>query len=47
MALVQKWPFFQLIFLGNIGQENVCYDTLEKKNDFLDYQHKEFKKSKT
>ena len=23
IVLVQKWPFFQLFFLGNIGQENV------------------------
>ena len=29
MVLVQKWPFFQLFFLGNIGQENVFYDILE------------------
>ena len=31
MVLVQKWPFFQLFFLGNIGQENVFYDILERK----------------
>ena len=35
MVLVQKWPFFQLFFLGNIAQENVFYDILERKNDFL------------
>ena len=35
MVLVQKWPFFQVFFLGNIGQENVFYDILERKNDFL------------
>ena len=34
MVLVQKWPFFQLFFLGNIGQENVFYDILERKNAF-------------
>ena len=28
MVLVQKWPFFQLFFLGNIGQENVFYEKL-------------------
>ena len=22
MVLVQKWPFFQLLFLANIGKEN-------------------------
>ena len=31
MVLVQKWPFFQVFFLGNIGQENVFYDNLERK----------------
>ena len=46
MVLVQKWPFFQLFFLGNIGQENVFYDILERKNDFLDYKDNKFKKSK-
>ena len=30
MVLVQKWPFFQLFFLGDIGQENVFYDILER-----------------
>ena len=46
MVLVQKWPFFQLFFLGNIGQENVFYDILERKNAFLGYKKKKFKKSK-
>ena len=46
MVLVQKWPFFQLFFLGNIGQENVFNDILEPKNAFLSYKNKKFKKSK-
>ena len=46
MVLVQKWPFFQLFFLGNIGQENVFYDILEQKNAFLSFKNKKFKKSK-
>ena len=46
MVLVQKWPFFQLFFLGNIGQENVFYDILERKNAFLGFKNKTFKKSK-
>ena len=46
MVLVQKWPFFQLFFLANIGQENVFYDILERKNAFLGYKNKKFKKSK-
>ena len=44
MVLVQKWPFFQLFFLGNIGQENVFYDILERKNAFLGYKKKEVQK---
>ena len=46
MVLVRKWAFFQLFFLGNIGQENVFYDILERKNAFLSYKNKNFKKSK-
>ena len=46
MVLVQKWPFFQLFFLGNIGQENVFYDILQRKNAFLGYKNKKLKKSK-
>ena len=38
--------FSNFFFLGNKGQENVCYDILEQKNDFLDYKDKKFKKSK-
>ena len=30
MVLVQKWSFFQVFFLANIGQENVFYDILEQ-----------------
>ena len=45
MLLVQKWPFFQLFFLVNIGQENVFYDILERKNGFLGYKNKKLKKS--
>ena len=46
MVLVQKWPFFQLFFLGNIGQENVFYDILEEKNAFLGYKKKSLKSRK-
>ena len=35
MVLFQIWPFSQLFFLGNIGQENVFYDILERKKTFL------------
>ena len=45
MVLVQKWPFFQFMFLGNIGLENVFYDILEGKKVFPSYKNKTFKKS--
>ena len=45
MVLVQKWPFFQLFFLGTIGQENVFYDILQRKNAFVAYKNKKSKKS--
>ena len=34
---------FPTFFLGNIGQENVFYDILERNNAFLGYKNKEFK----
>ena len=46
MVLVQKWPFFQLFILGNIGQEDVFYDILARKKAFLSYINKKIKKSK-
>ena len=47
MVLVQKWPFFQVfVVLGNIGQENVFSDILERKNAILGYKNKKFKNSK-
>ena len=46
MVLVQKWPFFNLFFWGNIGQEILLYDILERKNAFLGYKKKKFKLSK-
>ena len=36
---------FSNFFLGNIDQENVFYDILERKNAFLGYKKKKFKKS--
>ena len=46
MVLVRKWPFFQLFFFGNLGQENVFYDILQRRSVFLDYENKKFKKPK-
>ena len=36
--------FSNFSFLGNIGQENVFYEILERKNAFLGYKNKKFKK---
>ena len=41
-----KMASFPTFFLGNIGQENVFYDILERKNAFLGYKNKKFKKWK-
>ena len=38
--------FSNFFFLGNIGQENVFYDILERKNAFLGYKNSKFKKWK-
>ena len=41
---MEIFPIF--FFLGNIGQENVFHIILERKNAFLGYKNKKFKKSK-
>ena len=42
-----KMAIFPRFFvLGNIGQENVFYDILERKNAFLGYKNNTSKKSK-
>ena len=46
MALVQKFPFFQPFFLGNIDQENIFYDILERKNTILRYEKRGSKSRK-
>ena len=46
MVFVQKWPFHPLFFLDNTGQENVFYDILQRKSNFLGYKNKKFKKPK-
>ena len=45
MVLVEKWPFFQLFFLSNIGHNNVFYHILERKNALLGSKNKKLKKS--
>ena len=46
MVLVKKWPFFQLFFLGHIGQENLFFDIQERKNAFPTYKTKSSKSRK-
>ena len=41
-----KIAIFPTFFLGNIGQENVNYDVVERENAFLGYKNKQFKNSK-
>ena len=41
-----KMASFATFFLGNIGQENVFYNILVRKNAFLGYKNKKFKKSR-
>ena len=38
--------FPTFFFLANIGKENVFYNILQRKNAFLGYKNKKFKKSK-
>ena len=46
MVLVQNFPFFHIFLLVNLGKESVFYDILDRKNEFLGYKNKKFKKSK-
>ena len=41
-----KMAISPTFFLGIIRQKNVFYDILERKNAFLGYKNKKFKKSK-
>ena len=46
-GFVPKMAIFPtFFFLGNIRQENVFYDILERKNAFLGYKNKQSKKAK-
>ena len=36
--------FFNFLFLGKIGEANVFYDIVERKNAFLGYKNKKLKK---
>ena len=46
MVLVKKWSFFHLFFSGNIVQENVFYNILERKNAFLAHKKRSSKSRK-
>ena len=46
MVLGKNWPFFHLYISGNIGQQNIFYDSLERKSTFLGFKNKKCKKSK-
>ena len=41
-----KMAIFSTFFLDTLGQENVFYDILERKNAVLGYKKKKFKRSK-
>ena len=43
MVLLKNWSFFQPFLSDNIGQENVFFDTLERKNAFLGNKNKKLK----
>ena len=43
MVLVKKWPFLHVFFLSKIGQENLFYNILERKNVFLAHKKKSSK----
>ena len=41
-----EMAIFPTFFLDNIGQEKLFYDIIKRKNTFLSYKNKKFKKSK-
>ena len=54
MVVVRSRPWFcskngffaNFYFLGHVGQKNVFYEILERRNAFLGYKNNKFKKSK-
>ena len=46
MVLVENWLFLHVFISGNIVQEKVFYDILERKNAFLAYKKRKLQKSK-
>ena len=45
MDLLKETPFFHPFIFGNIGQQSVFYDSLERKNACLGDKYKRFKNS--
>ena len=46
MVSVKKWPFLQLSYLADIGQEDIFDNILQRLNAFIGYKNKKYKKSK-
>ena len=46
MIMVENSTFFHLFFVGNIGQENVFYDDVERKKRFPKVQRQKFQMTK-
>ena len=46
MVLLQKWPFFQLSFFRQYRPGKCLYDVPKRKNVFLGFKTKRFKKEK-
>ena len=44
-AFGPKMAIFPTFFLGNRGQENILNDILERKNAFLGFKNRKFKRS--
>ena len=44
MALIKNRLFFQVFIFLNIGQENVFWYIVERKNSFVTYKDKKFSK---
>ena len=45
-CLSKNGHFSNFFFLGNLGQENVLYDMLQRRNASLGYENTKFKKFK-
>ena len=46
MVFVQKSKFFLFVFFGEIKSENIVFEILDKKEQFLDQKNKVFKRAK-